>query len=109
MAENFNRTSTVITTADFRSIYQAPANGNVIVLSCLIANVDAVADATIKVDIVNGSDVEQSKLAHEVIVPSNASLEVIINKLILKGNEKLRCQSDGGHPINATVSVLEIQ
>ena len=110
MANTFNNASVKLTSTSITDIYQAPtAAGSIsVVLSCLVANVDGVASADITVIKTNSSDTEQTRLAHTIPVPSDTSLELIPNKVVLKAGEKLRAQASAGNDLDVTVSVLEI-
>lgn len=111
MAETFNNASVKLTTTSATDIYQAPtgnAADRAIVLSCLVANVDGINNASITITITDGSDVVQSTLASTITVPSDASLEVIANKLILKQSQKIRATASAANDLEVTVSALEV-
>ena len=111
MAETFNRASVALSTNTITDVYQAPNAANTdraVVLSCLVANVDGADDADVTVSITDSADVEIAKLANTILVPADASLEIIANKLILKSGEKLRATASVGGDLHLTVSALEI-
>ena len=111
MAETFNNASVKLSTTSATDIYQAPtgnAADRAIVLSCLVANVDGTNNADITITVTDGSDVVQSTLVSTVVVPADASLEVIANKLILKQSQKVRATASAADDLEVTLSALEI-
>ena len=110
MAETFNNSSTKLSSTSDTTVYQAPfaAGDSVVVLSCLVANVDGSSPATISVWISNSSNVEQSYLAKTIAVPADASIELIPNKVVLTENQRLRAKAGTANDLHVTVSVLEI-
>jgi hypothetical protein len=110
MAETFNNASVKLTTANSTQLYQTPtATGNrAIVLSCLVANVDGTNNAEITLWIANSGDTQLSILANTIIVPADASIELIPNKVVLLHGQKLRAQAGAANDLHVTVSVLEI-
>lgn len=111
MAETFNRASVALATTSITDVYQAPntaASDRAIVLSCLVANVDGLANTPVTIDITDSSNVAIAKIASTIIVPADASLEVISNKLVLKRGEKLRATAGTAGDLEVTVSALEI-
>jgi hypothetical protein len=111
MAETFNNASVKLTTTSATDIYQAPtgnAADRAIVLSCLVANVDGTNDADITITITDGSNAVLSTLASTITVPTDASLEVIANKLILKQSQKIRATASAADDLEVTLSALEI-
>lgn len=111
MAEIFNRASVALSTTSITDVYQAPnaaASDRAIVLSCLVANVDGVNGANVTIDITSSSNVAIAKIANTIVVPADASLEVIVNKLVLKQGEKIRATASAGGDLEVTVSALEI-
>ena len=111
MAETFNNASVKLTTTNATDVYQAPtanAADRAIVLSCLVANVDGANAADITITVTDGSDVVQSTLASTITVPADASLEVILNKLVLKQSQKIRATASVASDLEVTVSALEI-
>jgi hypothetical protein len=110
MANTFNNAQASLTTTDVTNVYQAPtASGAVsIVLSIMVSNVDGVNAADISIIKTDSSNTEQSRLAHTIPVPSDTSLEVVANKLVLKAGEKLRAQASAANDLVVTISALEI-
>jgi hypothetical protein len=111
MAETFNRASVALTTTSITDVYQAPnvaATNRSIVLSCLVANVDGTAACDVTIDVTNASNTKIATLASTVAVPADASLEVIVNKLVLKQGEKIRATASAASDLEVTVSALEI-
>jgi hypothetical protein len=110
MPNTFNNAQVSLTTTNVTDLYQAPAStGNVaIVLSIMVSNVDGTASADISIIKTDSSNTEQSRLAHTIPVPSDTSLEVVANKLVLKAGEKLRAQASAANDLVVTVSALEI-
>lgn len=111
MAETFNNASVKLTTTNATDVYQAPtanAADRAIVLSCLVANVDGNSGAEITITVTDGSDVVQSTLANTIVVPADASLEVIANKLVLKQSQKIRATAGTASDLEVTLSALEI-
>jgi hypothetical protein len=111
MAETFNNASVKLTTTNATDLYQAPtgaATDRAIVLSCLVANVDGNNAAEITIALTDGSDAVLSTLASTIAVPSDASIEIIANKVIMKQSQKLRATAGTANDIEITVSALEI-
>lgn len=111
MAETFNRASVALSTTSITDVYQAPtanATDRAIVLSCLVANVDGINNASITLDITNSGNTGIAKIANTITVPADASIECIPNKLVLKQGEKIRATASAGGDLEVTVSVLEI-
>jgi hypothetical protein len=111
MAETFNRASVALSTTTITDVYQAPnvaGTDRAIVLSCLVANVDGATPCNVTIDITNASNTKIATLASTVAVPADASLEVIVNKLVLKQGEKIRATASAASDLEVTVSALEI-
>ena len=73
-----------------------------------MANVDGASPAEITVTVTDGSNTVLSTLASTIVVPADASLEVIANKLILKQSQKIRATAGTANDLEVTVSALEI-
>ena len=111
MAEAFNNASVKLTTTSATDIYQAPtsnAANRAIVLSCLVANVNATNADDVTITITDGSNVVLSTLASVITVPAKASLEVIPNKVILKQSQKIRATAGTANRLEVTLSALEV-
>ena len=111
MPETFNNASVKLTTTSATDIYQAPtgnAADRAIVLSCLVANVDGVNNADITLTVTDNSNTVLSTLASTIVVPADASLEVIANKLVLKQSQKIRATASAASDLEVTLSALEI-
>jgi|TARA_R100000482_G_scaffold108963_2_gene51192 hypothetical protein len=110
MAETFDNASVRLSTTNETDIYQAPtASGNVaIALSCMVANVDGTDACTIDIRITDSSNTLQSFLCKALDVPAGASVEVIVNKVVLTQSQKIRAQAETANDLDVTVSVLEI-
>lgn len=111
MAETFTNASLKLSTTSATDLYQAPT-GNAadrsIVLSCLVANVDGTNNATITLELTDGSNVVQSTLAKVIVVPAGSSLEVVSNKVILTQSQKIRATASAANDLEITLSALEI-
>jgi hypothetical protein len=111
MAETFNNASVKLTSTSATDIYQAPtgnAGDRAIVLSCLVANVDGTNNADITITVTDGSNSVLSTLASTVLVPADATLEVVANKVILKQSQKIRATASAASDLEVTLSALEI-
>jgi hypothetical protein len=111
MAETFNRASVALTTTTITDVYQAPNIANAdraVVLSCLVANVNGTNNTAVTIDITDSTNTAIAKIVSTVVVPADATLEVIPNKLILKRGEKLRVTAQNSSHLEVTVSALEI-
>lgn len=111
MAETFNNATVKLSTTSATDVYQAPtaaSTDRAIVLSCLVANVNGSSDAQITLTLTDGSDAVQSTIASTITVPSDSSIEVIANKLVLKQSQKIRATSSSTNDLEVTASVLEI-
>jgi len=110
MAETFNRASAALTTG-FTEIYAAPTSSGAvsIVLSSLVANVDGNAGCDVDLCIYSGgSAITGGELANTILVPADASIELIANKLVLKAGESLHAKASVAGDLEMTVSALEI-
>lgn len=110
MANTFNNASVKLTTTATTDIYQAPGTtGNVgVVLSVLASNVNGGASADLSILKTDSGNTAQSYIAYTIPIPSDTSMEMIPNKLVLKAGEKLRATASSASYIEITVSVLEI-
>ncbi len=111
MSNTFNNAKVILTSTSITDVYQAPNvadTDRAVVLSILVANVDGVNSADITITIANSSNTELSRLAHTIPVPADSSLEVVVNKLVLKRGEKIRATASAADDLHVTVSALEI-
>lgn len=111
MAETFNNASVKLTTTNATDLYQAPtsaATDRAIVLSCLVANVDGSSPVEITIALTDGSNTVLSTLASTIVVPADASIEIIPNKVVMKQSQKLRATANVANDVEITVSALEI-
>ena len=110
MPNTFNNAQASLTSTSVTDVYQAPSSSGAvsIVLSIMVSNVDGVNAADISIIKTDSSNTEQSRLAHTIPVPSDTSLEVVANKVVLKAGEKLRAQASAANDLVVTVSALEI-
>jgi hypothetical protein len=110
MPNTFNNAQASLTSTSVTDVYQAPSSSGAvaIVLSIMVSNVDGVNAADISIIKTDSSNTEQSRLAHTIPVPSDTSLEVVANKLVLKAGEKLRAQASAANDLVVTISALEI-
>lgn len=110
MAETFDNQSTQLSSTSETDVYSAPTGaGNVgIVLSCMVSNVDGSNSSTIDVKITDASNTLQSHLCKGLTVPPGASVEIIVNKVVLLASQKLRATAQNADDLDVTVSVLEI-
>lgn len=111
MAETFNNASVKLTTTNATDVYQAPtanASDRAIVLSCMVSNVDGVANADITITITDASNNVLGTLASLITVPAKATLEVIANKVVLKQSQKIRATAATASDLEVTLSALEI-
>lgn len=110
MSNTFNNASVKLTSTSLTDVYQAPAAGGSvsIILSVLVANVDGVNSCDITLIKTNSSNTEQTRIAHTIPVPSDTSLELIPNKVVLLAGEKLRAQASAANDLDITVASLDI-
>jgi hypothetical protein len=110
MPNTFNNAQASLTSTSVTDVYQAPSSSGAvaIVLSIMVSNVDGVNAADISIIKTDSSNTEQSRLAHTIPVPSDTSLEVVANKVVLKAGEKLRAQASAANDLVVTISALEI-
>ncbi len=110
MAETFDNASVRLTTANETDVYQAPTgSGDVaIVLSCMVANVDGTNACKADIRITDSSNTLQSFLCKDLSVPAGASVEVIVNKVVLTQSQKIRAEAETANDLDVTVSALEI-
>lgn len=110
MAETFKNQSTQLSSTNETTIYSAPtaADDVAILLSCLVSNVDGIAACKVDVRITDASNALQSRLCKDLSVPAGASVEIIINKVILEQSQLLRATAENANDLDITVSSLEI-
>lgn len=110
MAETFKNQSTQLSSTSETTIYSAPTSTDdvAIVLSCLVSNVDGTDDCKVDVRITNASNVLQSRLCKDLTVPPGASVEIIVNKVVLTQSQLLRATAQTADDLDITVSALEI-
>lgn len=111
MPEAFNRNSVSLTTTNITDAYQAPnvADANrAVVMSCMVANKKTSGPVPITLSISDSSNTLISTIASTVSVPANASIEAVVNKLVLKRGEKIRATAGESNQLEITVSSLEI-
>jgi hypothetical protein len=110
MPNTFNNAQASLTSTSVTDVYQAPSSSGAvaIVLSIMVSNVDGVNAADISIIKTDSSNTEQSRLAHTIPIPSDTSLEVVANKVVLKAGEKLRAQASAANDLVVTISALEI-
>lgn len=111
MAETFNSATVKLTTTNPTDVYQAPignAADRAIVLSCLVANVNGVNNASITLAIVDASNNVLATIANTITVPADSTLEAIPNKLILKSQQKIRATASAANHLDIILSALEI-
>ncbi len=111
MPETFNRAAAALSTTTIADVYQCPtsnAANRSIVLSCLVANIDATNNASITITVTDSANTVVSRLANAIVVPVNASLEVVANKVVLKQGEKLRATASAANRLEVTISALEV-
>ena len=111
MAETFNNASVKLTSTSATDLYQAPtaaSSNRTIVLSCMVANVDGTNNTKVTVTLTNSSDVVQSHLCKDLLVPAGATVEVISNKVVLTQSQKLRATAEVASDLEVTVSSLDI-
>jgi ACT domain-containing protein len=110
MAETFTNASVKLATTSATDIYQAPTGDpadRAILLSCLVANVSGIV-TDITITITDATDAVLSTLAQEIPMPTQASLEVVVNKVILKQSQKIRATASASNQLEVTLSALEI-
>jgi hypothetical protein len=106
MSETFKRSSTKLNSINPTTLYTASGTG--IVLSCLVANVDGTNNADITVQVQDTGSSVLSHIVHQVVVPAEASLELVVNKLVLLNGEKLVATASAPDDLDVTISVLEM-
>lgn len=110
MAETFKNQSTQLSATTETTVYSAPtATDNVaILLSCMVSNVDGTNSCKVDVRITDASNTLQSHLCKELVVPAGASVEIIVNKVVLEQSQLLRATAENANDLDITVSALEI-
>ena len=110
MAETFNNQSTQLSSTNETTVYSAPTgSGNVaILLSIMVSNIDGTNDCKADVRITDASNTLQSRLVKDLTVPAGASVEVIVNKVVLKASQLIRATAQNANDLDVTVSALEI-
>mgnify|MGYP001303363557 CR=1 FL=1 len=84
------------------------SNTQVIVLTCRATNVDGSSDATVDVEITDGSS-KSAFIASTMTVPADSSLELAgTSKLVLETGDKLQGLANATGDIEFFVSYLEI-
>ena len=95
MAEVFQRVVDAITvTADDgvdSPVYTCPAATTGIVIHCQVANVDGTSAADVNIDLYDGT--EARAVVSTLAVPADSAVNPVGGKLVLEGNDVLRCWS----------------
>jgi len=97
----------VVTTSATAIVTNSAASGKVLKVNALyISNVDGANDADITVDIFRSS--VAYRIARTVVVPADASLDVISKSIYLEEGDTLRLTANANSDIEAVCSYEEI-
>jgi antitoxin component of RelBE/YafQ-DinJ toxin-antitoxin module len=70
--------------------------------------VDSTNPCDVTLTVTDASDTAIAQIASTISIPSDATLEAIPNKLVLKQGEKIRATATTANDLEITVSALEI-
>jgi hypothetical protein len=90
------------TTATLTTLHTATANSTI--ESVLLANDDGVNDVKVNVVWTNGSDTIQGYLAYELIVPADATVEILEQPKFLESGFKVRVQENQANRVEAIIA-----
>lgn len=108
MAETFKSRTLDAGTSMGDLIPTVAASTTVIVISCRATNVDGTNDATVDVEVTDGSS-KNAYVAYTMTVPADSSLELAgTSKLVLQTGDKLQGLASATSDIEFFVSYLEI-
>lgn len=114
MAELIKNAGLSLSTANLTQLFEVSntVGSSAVVVSILVVNdtnpTDGLAEGDITVVITNNADVEVSRLAFNLVVPPNSSLELIKNKVFLTQGQKIKVQASDANTLDVTLSVLEV-
>jgi hypothetical protein len=98
-----------VTTAATAIVTNAAASGKVLKVNALyVANVDGTNNADITVALYRSSASVAYELAHTVVVPADATLDVISKSIYLEEGDDLRLTASANSDLEAVCSYEEI-
>jgi hypothetical protein len=74
----------------------------------MVANIDGTNTCKADVRITDSSNSLQSRLCKDLGVPPGATIELIVNKVILEASQLIRVTAENADDLDITVSALEI-
>ena len=104
MPQEFRNGRRVLDTS-MGAVYTVPSGKTAVIIGCQVANVTG-STHTLTMSWVSGSN--ETHLAHEIPIPSEAAYEPIGGRLVLQAGAELRAASNSSSALEATVSVLEL-
>jgi|APSaa5957512535_1039671.scaffolds.fasta_scaffold04645_2 hypothetical protein len=108
MADTFkNATANLVNTTN-TTIYTAPGAANVIVLSCIVSNIDGVNDADVDIWFYDSSAAAATQILKTVAVPADTTLEAVSKKWVLEGGDYIMAGASANSDLSSYMSVLEI-
>ncbi len=108
MASTFKNARLAATTS-YSTIYTCPADTTAIVLTLQAANVDGAASADISAQWLDSSNANAAtRIAHTVVVPSDAALGLLSGKVVLEAGDALQCMASATGDIEVTAAILEL-
>lgn len=108
MANTFKNGYVDLTTSNQDIVPAIASSTTAIVLTLRCTNVDGVNDATVDVEVVDGTS-GASYIAKTITVPADSSLELAgVSKLVLETGDKIQGLASATGDIEVFVSYLEI-
>jgi hypothetical protein len=108
MANTFKNNYVNLTTSNADLIAAADVTGTGIVLTLRCTNVDGANDATVTVEVVDGTSGD-AKIAHELSVPADTTVELAgTSKLVLESGDKIQGLASAASDVEVFVSWLHI-
>ena len=104
MPQEFRNARRVLDTT-MGTIYTVPSGKTAVIVGCQVANVSG-STRSLTMSWVSGSN--ETHLAHEVPIPSEAAYEPIGGRLVLTAGMELNASSNANSSLEVTVSVLEL-
>ena len=108
MANAFKNARGIVTTS-YATIYTCPAQATAIVVGAQAANVDGSTSVDVSMQWLDSSNGNAAtRLAHQVSVPSAASLGLVSGQFVLEPGDSIQVMGNAAGKAEITLGVLEI-
>ncbi len=106
MANVFQTVTVALGNSADAVVYTTPGSTTAIVVHCQVANVDGTNDATLSMDINDGSTT--AALVSTLAVPADTAVNPIGGKAVLEAADTLRAWASAAGDLELTLGILEI-